>query len=87
MKTIIEKEMEVGGDGAKASGGFYVEEGMLKAKAEIMYPIAKVVDAVVKPLDPLKEKLKALIPGDWDNPYIDKAFDDAKQAIAKMLSE
>jgi len=81
MKTIVEKE--IGGDGAKA--GLYLDDG--KLKAEVSYPVAKVVEAIVKPLDPLKEKLKALIPGNWDDPLVESAFEGAKTEIVKLLSE
>lgn len=81
MRKIYEHE--IGSDGAKA--GLYVEAGLLEIKAS--YPVVKILDIVTKPLDPLKEKLKNLIPGDWDGPLIDKAFQEAKDLMAKLLSE
>lgn len=87
MKTIVEKTQAIGGDGGQVSGGLYVGDGKLKVTVEGTYPIDKIVDAITKPLDPLKEKLKALIPGTWDDPLVDKAFEAAKAEIVKVLSE
>lgn len=81
MKTILEKP--VGADGGKV--GLYVEDGNLEVK--IQYPVAKIVQPIKTALDPLKAKLEALIPGDWDNPLIDKAFDAAFDEIVKLLAE
>lgn len=81
MKTIIKEK--IGGDGAEAA--LVVEAGMLRA--QVSYPIAPLVDAVVKPVDKLKEELKKLIPGNWDDPIIDGLFSGAKAELTKLLSE
>lgn len=81
MKVLVEKEL--GGNGGKV--GLYINEGVLEAKASIA--VASVVDMVSKPLDPLKAKLEALIPGDWENALVDEAFVAAKAEISKLLSE
>lgn len=80
-KVLVEKA--IGGDGAKAS--LVIEGGSLQAV--VSYPIAGLVDGVVKQLDPLKAKLEALIPGDWENPLVDKAFAEIKDQLTKLLSE
>lgn len=81
MKTIIERPL--GNDGAKV--GLYIEEGNLVQKASI--PVDKLVKPLKDALDPLKAKLEALIPGDWDNPLIDKAFDESFNLLVKLLTE
>lgn len=81
MKTIFEHDL--GPDGAK--GGLYLEKGSLVAK--VSTPVNELVDRLVAPLDPLKEQLKAAIPGDWDNSIIDGIFNGAKAEITKLLSE
>lgn len=81
MKTIVEKPL--GEDGAKAA--LVLADGYLEAR--VSYPLAKVADAVMKPLDPLREKLKNIIPGDWDNPIVDKIFDEAKEELTKLFTE
>ncbi len=81
MKTLIERP--VGGDGGKV--GLYVEEGNLVQKAS--YPVDKLVQPLKVALEPLKAKLEALIPGDWENPLIDKAFDESFALFVKLLTE
>lgn len=80
MKVIYEHEL--GADGGKA--GLYADEGMIKF--ELGYPIAKLVDPIMAKLEPLKDKIESIIPGTWDKPILDKAFDDLKAEIVKLLS-
>lgn len=65
MKELISKP--IGADGGVAS--IAIDAGMLELK--VGYPVAKIVE-------PLKskivDKLKAFIPGTWDDVLIDKAW-------------
>ncbi len=81
MKVIVDKP--VGGDGAEVI--LDVAEGSLELK--VTFPVAKIVGPIMKTLDPLREKLKALIPGDWDSPFVDAAFTGLEAEIVKVLSE
>lgn len=69
------------GGGIGGDGGAYalkVEGGLLKA--EVGYPVAKILDPIKKNF---VDKLKALIPGSWDDALIDAAWAEA----VKVLSE
>lgn len=81
MKTLFEKE--IGSEGAKAS--LVIDGGMLEAK--VSYPVVKLVEKALAPLDGLKKKIEDLIPGDLENKLVDEAFAAAKTEIAKLLSE
>ena len=66
----------VGGDGAayalKSEGG--------ALKAEISFPLAKLLEPIKKNF---VDKMKAVIPGSWDDALIDQAWNEA----VKFLSE
>lgn len=68
MKTLVEVPM--GADGGKAS--VVVAEGMLELK--VGYPLEK---ALAEVKAKFVDKLKALIPGTWDDALIEKAWQDA----------
>lgn len=87
MKDLIAFEQEIGGDGAKAKGSLGVDADQLKLQLAVSYPIAKVIEPATSALDGLLEKVKALIPGDWDNVMIDKFKDEYKKELVKLLSE
>ena len=73
MKSIISGD--IGHDGGKYA--LEVESGNLQAKIAI--PLVKV-------LDPIKvnfvDKLKRLIPGEWDDKLIDEAWAKAVASLA-----
>lgn len=82
MKTIYEHDL--GSEGGKA--GAYLDGGMVEVK--VGYPVAKIVEPIMAQLDPLKEKLKAALPMDAvTDPLVDKIFEEAKEAIVKLISE
>lgn len=64
MKDLVKFEKEIGGDGAKASGSLSVDASVIQASVVVSYPIAKVVEPILKAGDQLVDKLEALIPGD-----------------------
>ncbi len=74
MKKILEGA--IGKDGG--TYGLSIEDGNLVAK--VGYPVSQV-------LEPLKknfvDKLKAVIPGDWDDALIDKAWQEAVDYLSE----
>ncbi len=80
MKTLIEKE--IGTDGAKA--GLYVDASVLQLTVSV--PLMVAATPLLNALDPLKAKLEAIIPGDWENPLVDKAFADIKAEILALIT-
>lgn len=81
MKVLIEKEF--GGDGGKV--GAYIEDEALQVK--VSYPLIKVIQPATNALDGLLDKLKAAIPGTWDDALIDKLKDEYKADLVKFLAE
>lgn len=82
MKTIYEHAIGSGG----AVGGLYIEGGKIVEK--VSYPLAGLVDEITKPLESVKAKLEAAIPGGhWADPVIDEIFAAAKAEIVSLLSE
>lgn len=74
MKELL--NVPVGGDGGKFS--VQVEGGQLKL--EIGYPVAKL-------LEPIKEKvldkIKALIPGNWEDSILDKGWAELVASVSE----
>lgn len=87
MKSIVDVTKQVGGDGAVAKASLVIENGFLKAKAEIAYPIEKAVKPVTDVLDNAITKLEAAIPGDWDKALLEPIRVQAKAELIKLLSE
>lgn len=81
MKVLIEKEF--GGDGGKV--GAYIDAEALQVK--VSYPLIKVIQPATNALDGLLDKLKAAIPGTWDDALIDKLKDEYKADLVKFLAE
>lgn len=74
MKELL--NVGVGGDGGKLA--VQVEGGMLKL--ELGYPVAKLLEPLkVKVLD----KLKALIPGNWEDAILDKGWADLVASVSE----
>ena len=86
-KQLFQVEKEIGGDGAKASAGLAVAGDALELALKVTYPIAKIVEPATSVLDAQLDKLKALIPGDWDDLAIDKFKAEYKAELVKVLSE
>jgi len=86
MKQIAEFNKELG-DGASATGALVIEEQLLKAKVEVSYPVSKIVEPATKALDQLLDKIKAAIPGTWDDVLIDKFKAEYKDDLVKIISE
>lgn len=80
MKVLIEKDF--GGDGGKV--GAYIEDSNLKVS--VSYPLEKVISPATSALDGLLDKLKATIPGTWDDALIDKLKVEYKADLVKFLS-
>lgn len=87
MKSLVSFDKEIGGDGAHASGALGVDGDQLVAQVAVKYPLAKVIEPATKALDGLLDKLKAAIPGSWDDALIDKFKADYKDDLVKLLSE
>lgn len=79
MKTIYEHP--IGGDGGKA--GAYVDESNITVS--VSYPISKVIEPATKAVDNLLDKLKDLIPGNWDDPIIEGLKDEYKKDLVKLI--
>lgn len=86
MKDLVKFDQEIGGDGAKAGGSIGIEADQLKAVVSVTYPIAKVIEPVMKVLDGLVDKIEQLIPGD-QVAIAQGLKDQARAEIVKLLSE
>lgn len=80
MKTIYEHA--IGGDGGVT--GLYLEGGVMKVSAS--YPVAKLLEPLMVPLDAFEKKMEDLAPN-WADPMIASAFQALKADIVKLLSE
>jgi hypothetical protein len=87
MKSIVKHEMPIGADGAKAAGELLVEDGMIKAKVEVSFPLEKVLAPAQDVINNMVDKLEKAIPGDWDKPYAEQIKKEAIAELAKRLSE
>lgn len=87
MKKIVGIEQEIGGDGGKFSGAFGVEGQNLKLELAATYPIAKVLEPATKAVDSLLDKVKAAVPGTWDDALIDKFKEEYKKELVELLAE
>lgn len=87
MKDLLKFEQGVGGDGGKVAGSVGVDQSDLVAQVQVRYPLAKVVEPATSALDKLLDKLKAAIPGSWDDALIDKFKAEYKEDLVELLSE
>lgn len=78
MKVIYEHEL--GGDGGTA--GAYLNEG--KMMVTMSYPVAKMMEPLMAPLDAFEQKLLAMAP-DMVDPLIHEGFKAMKEAMMKMM--
>jgi hypothetical protein len=86
MKDLVKFDKELGADGAKVEGGLVLNEGFIQAEVSIKYPMAKIIQPATDALDKLIDKLKAAIPGDWDDAILEKAKTEYKEELQKFLS-
>jgi hypothetical protein len=90
MKDLFKYEKDLGAEGVEdgsVKAALGVEGSNLVAEVKVGYPIAKIIDPATAEVDKLLEKLKGLIPGDWDNPLIDGFKLEYKASLLKALSE
>lgn len=87
MKSLASFDQAVGADGGKAGGSVGVEGDQLKIELHATYPLAKVVEPATAALDSLLNKVKAAIPGSWDDALIDQFKAEYKDDLVKLLSE
>lgn len=87
MKTVVEKKLVDKADGLGVGVGLYVEEETLSLQVAVEYPLAKVVEPVMKGIDKLLDKLEAVIPGDWDKPMIEKLKAEAREEIIELIGK
>jgi hypothetical protein len=86
VKELIGVDQEVGGDGAKVKAGVGVEGDQLKVELAATYPLAKVVDPLMKVVDGLVDKLEQFIPGD-QKALATTLKAEAREELVKLLSE
>lgn len=87
MKKITSFDHAIGGDGAMASGAVGVRETFLRAEVAIEMPIEKIIQPATKAVDSLLDKVKKLIPGEWDDKAIDEFKLEYKEDLAKYLAD
>lgn len=87
MKDIVKIDQAIGGDGGKIQAGLGVQGDQLAAQVVVTYPIAKIVEPATQALDAALDKLKAAIPGDWDDKLIENVKVSYKTELVKLLSE
>lgn len=90
MKEIVKVSQEIGADKAgQVEGSVLIEDGKLKLKASVEYGVEliKVLDPAEKALDENLDKLKAAIPGDWDDAMIEQFKLAYKASLTKYLSD
>lgn len=81
MKTIY--ETKIGGDGGLV--GAYVGEGALIVKAS--YPLTKIAEPLLVPIDSAFKAIESAIPGDWDVALLEPIKVSLKAEIMKLLAE
>lgn len=86
MKKLVGVEKGLGSDG-EIEAQLGVEAQHFVAQVAVKYPVAKVIEPATKAVDNLLDKLKNLIPGDWDNAPIDKVKEEYKEQLIKLISE
>ena len=87
MKEIAKYEQAIGGDGGTVKAALGVEQSNLVAKVEVAYPLIKIVEPATKALDNSLDKLKAAIPGTWDDALIEEFKANYKAELVKLASE
>ncbi len=81
MKTIY--EMPMGTDGGMI--GAYIGEGKMQVTAS--YPVVKIMEPMMAPIDNAFKMLEDTIPGDWDVALLEPIKEGLKAEIIKLLSE
>ena len=86
MKDLVGFDQEIGGDGAKVKGSLGIEMDQMKLQVAVTYPIAKVIEPVMKVLDGLVDQVEQLIPGD-QVALAQGLKNQAREELVKLLSE
>ena len=86
MKSLAQFEKDLGNN-ATAKIALGVEAEMLKLEVSASLPIATVLEPATKALDQALDKLKAMIPGTWDDAQIDAFKVMYKAELIKALAE
>jgi hypothetical protein len=81
MKTIY--EMPMGTDGGVL--GAYLGDAKLMVTAS--YPVAKIMEPMMTPIDKAFKMLEDTIPGDWDNALLEPIKESLKADLLALLSE
>lgn len=81
MKTLY--ETAIGGDGGLI--GAYVGEG--KLKVEVSYPLVKIAEPLMGPIDSAFRAVENAIPGDWDVAILEPIKESLKAELLKLLAE
>lgn len=81
MKTVYEHD--IGGDGGKA--GLYISGAMVEVK--VGYPVEKLIAPVLEKLNPLAEKLKEIIPGNFEDAVVNDLVVKIKAEVVKLITE
>lgn len=87
MKKIVGIDKELGGDGGHVLAQLGVDGENLKAEVSVTYPLAKVIEPATKAVDSLLDKLKAAIPGNWEDSLVDGFKKEYKEELVKLLAE
>lgn len=81
MKSLY--SVNIGGDGGKAELGVSGDQLSLA----VSFPLAKIIQPATQVLDAQLDKLKALIPGSWDDAAIESFKAEYHAQLVKLLSE
>lgn len=74
MKEFFKEEFKIGGDGGKGTAQVVADAGDIKVKFEAAFPVLKFVE-------PLRAKLKELVPGEKFDGLVDVAIDAGLKAL------
>lgn len=83
-KVIAKYETAMGADG-KIGASIGIEGEDLAVEMKGKYPLKKVVEPATQALDNLLDKLKAAIPGTWDDKLIDQFKLEYKQDLVQLI--
>lgn len=85
QKKIVGFDKDLGSDGAKVNGALGIDGENLVANVAVTYPLAKVIEPVMKGVDNLVDKLEALIPGDQKG-LAAKLKQEAREEILELIA-
>lgn len=85
-KEIVSYQKTLGGDGATVEGALGIEGENLRAEIAFEYPVAKVVEPVMKVVDGLVDKIEQWIPGD-QKALAEKLKDEARKELMDLIKK